>query len=74
MNEIETVVWRSMTFDPPGPNEWGKRLLLTVQPRYGPPYTDAMIWFGPSDRVWPKVTHWAYMPAPAQNADTIINL
>lgn len=58
------VVWHSMTLDPPGPKEWGKLLLLTVQPRYGPPYTDAMRWMGPSGRVWPKVTHWSHMPRP----------
>ena len=59
------VVWHDMAFDPPGPKEWGKRLLLTVQPRYGPPYTDAMIWLGLSGRAWPQITHWAHMPRPA---------
>lgn len=63
------VVWHSMTLDPPGPDQLGEHLLLTVVPRYGPSYVDAMRWFGPSGRVWPKITHWAHMPAPAQYAE-----
>lgn len=59
------IVWHSMTADPPGREEYGKLLLLTVLPRYGEPYVDAIRWFGLSSRVWPKITHWAYMPLPA---------
>ena len=59
------VVWHDMAAHPPGRELIGELLLFTVQPRYGEPYTDAYRWYGPSNRVWPKVTHWALKPAPA---------
>ena len=59
------VVWNCMAAHPPPADMIGRRLLFTVLPRYGPAYTDSFLWFGLSDRVWPKVTHWAEMPPPA---------
>lgn len=64
--------WREMDREPPEREYLGRQIIVTVQPKYGEPYTEAMRWpgkggFEPAG--WPDITHWRPMPKPAKKKE-----
>ena len=60
--------WINMDVNPPDSSFLGRQIILSVIPRYGQPYTEAIRWSGLKGRVptsWPIITHWMPLPEPA---------
>lgn len=60
-------VWYNMDVSPPDSSFIGKQIIISVIPRYGEPYTEAIRWAGLKNYIpasWPIVTHWMPLPKP----------
>lgn len=63
--------WINMDTNPPDSSFVGKQIIISVIPRYGQGYTEAIRWAGLHNYVrasWPIVTHWMPLPEPASYA------
>ena len=64
-------IWYDMDLSPPDSSFIGKQIIVSVIPRYGQAYTEAIRWAGLKNYVqasWPIVTHWMPLPEPAPYA------
>ena len=64
-------VWYNMDVSPPDSSFIGKQIIVSVLPRYGQAYTEAIRWAGLKNYIpasWPIVTHWMPLPEPAPYA------
>ena len=62
-------VWYNMDVSPPDNSFLGRQIIVSVIPRYGEPYTEAIRWAGLTNYVratWPIITHWMPLPKPYQ--------